>query len=347
MLTGVPAVGVTRGSLLESVHAAAACAVDARGRLALAVGDVETPVFLRSAAKPFIAAAAVRAGAAERFALDDRELAVMCASHNGEAFHTAAVASILAKIGATPADLQCGIHAPSWEPAARALADHGEKPSVLHNNCSGKHAGILALARMLDAPLAGYLEPDHPAERAILAMCERTSDDTFGPERLGTDGCGIPVYATPLRKAALSFARLATLEGLADRDAAALARVRAAMLAEPAYVAGTERFDTDLMVAANGRIVCKAGAEGVHADALLAFGLGLVVKCVDGARRAIAPATIAALEALGGLRPEESMLLAAHARAPVHNHAGRVVGEIAVLGSFAATLATMTESSLM
>src|SRR6185312_10001578 len=147
-----------------------------------------------------------------------------------------------------------------------------------HNNCSGKHAGILALCRMLDAPLAGYLEAGHPAQRAILAICGRVSDDTFGPERLGVDGCGIPVYATSLRNAARSFARLATLEAMSDGDAAAVARVRAAMLAQPAYVAGTGRFDTDLMRATNGAIACKAGAEGVHADALLESGLGLVVK---------------------------------------------------------------------
>jgi L-asparaginase II len=346
MLSGIPAVGVGRGSLLESVHAVAACAVDPRGRVALAVGDIATPVFLRSSAKPFIAAAVLREGAVARFGFDDREIAVMCASHNGEPFHVAAVERILAKIGATPADLACGVHAPAYEPAAQALAARGEAPSVLHNNCSGKHAGILALARLLGAPLAGYLAPDHPAERAVLALCERVSDDVFGADRLGTDGCGIPVYATPLRNAALSFARLATLEGLADDDAAALGRARAAMLAEPAYVAGTARFDTDLMVVAGGRIACKAGAEGVHADALLALELGLVVKCVDGTRRAVPPATVAVLRALGALSAEEEAALAGHARTLVLNHAGTTVGETAIVPSFAATLATMGESSV-
>ncbi len=344
MLEGIPAVGVTRGPLVESIHAVALCAVDPSGEIALAVGDIDTPVFLRSSAKPFIAAAAVRAGAIERFGLTDAELAVMCASHNGEPFHTAAVESILAKIGATPADLQCGIHAPSYEPAARALTERGEMPSVLHNNCSGKHAGVLALSRLLDAPFANYLAVDHPAERAVLAMCERVSDDRFGADRLGIDGCGIPVYATPLRNAALSFARLATLDGLDDADARALERVRAAMLGEPAYVAGTARFDTDLMVATNGRIACKAGAEGVHADALLAHGLGLVVKCIDGTRRAVPPATLAALRALGALSAKEEALLEPHARQIVQNHAGTVTGEVGVLPAFTATLRKMCES---
>jgi L-asparaginase II len=202
---------------------------------------------------------------------------------------------------------------------------------VLHNNCSGKHAGILALARVLGAPLDGYLDPRHPAQRAILALCERVSDDTFGDERLGIDGCGIPVYATSLRNAARSFARLATLDEVDSADAAALARVRNAIVAEPDYIGGTKRFDTDLIRIGNGKIVAKGGAEGVHASALFDGGLGLVLKVVDGAHRAAPPAAVALLGQIGALGAEQLAALAEHARAPIANHAGTTVGDIAAL----------------
>jgi len=330
-LAGVPAVAVRRGPRVESVHQVAACAVDADGEIVLRVGTVETPVFLRSSAKPFIAAASVRAGVLEEFGFGERELAVMCASHNGEPGHVELVASMLERIGATVDDLRCGAHPPSYEPAAAALAARGERPSQLHNNCSGKHAGILALAKKLGAPFDGYTEASHPAQRAIIALCERVSDDTFEGDKLAVDGCGIPVYATTLRKAALSFARFATLRGVGDEDATALARVAAAMADEPWYVAGTGRFDTDLMRATRGRIVCKAGAEGFHCDALLDAGLGLALKVIDGSRRAAPPATLALLDALRALEPQARTALRQHAVVPVKNVAGSVVGEVAAL----------------
>jgi len=330
-LAGVPAVAVRRGARVESIHQVAACAADVDGEIVLKVGTVETPVFLRSSAKPFIAAASVREGVLERFGFGERELAVMCASHNGEPGHVELVASMLERIGARESDLACGAHPPSYEPAAAALAARGERPSQLHNNCSGKHAGILALAKALGAPFEGYLEPAHPAQRLIIAMCERVSDDVFEGDKLAVDGCGIPVYATALHKAAVSFARLATLRGVEDADATALARVGAAMANEPWYVAGTGRFDTDLMRATRGRIVCKAGAEGVHCDALLDAGLGLAVKVIDGTRRATPPATLALLDALHALEPGPREAMRHHAVVPVKNVAGRVVGEVAAL----------------
>ena len=336
-LAGVPAVAARRGARVESVHHVAACAESADGEIVLKIGTVETPVFLRSSAKPFIAAASVRAGVLERFGFGERELAVMCASHNGEPGHVELVASMLERIGASVDDLACGAHPPAYEPAAAALAARGERPSQLHNNCSGKHAGILALAKTIGAPFAGYLEASHPAERLVIAMCERVSDDVFEGEKLAVDGCGIPVYATTLRRAAVSFARLATLHGVDDADATALARVAAAMASEPWYVAGTGRFDTDLMRATAGRVVGKAGAEGVHCDALLDAGLGLALKVIDGSRRAAAPATLALLDALHGLEPKARDALRQHAVVPLKNVAGRAVGEISALDGWLPT----------
>jgi L-asparaginase II len=322
-------VDVTRGPLVESVHAVSACAVDASGRVVLATGDVEAPVFVRSAAKPFIAAAIVRSGAADRFAFDDRELAVIAASHNGEPFHVAAVAGILAKIGLSVRDLQCGAHAPAYDPAALALATAKQPVTAVHNNCSGKHAGILALCLHLGFEPGGYLAPEHPAQQLIIAFCARMAGLNPVALPIGVDGCGIPVFAAPLRSAALAFARLATLEGLDDGDASALLRVRSAMAAQPRFVAGTGRLDTAIMEATGGRIVCKAGAEGVHGNALLREGLGLVLKVADGTRRAAAPAAIALLTDLGALEAAEGAVLAPFAAPEVRNVAGRVVGRIA------------------
>jgi L-asparaginase II len=309
-LAGVPAVDVWRGPRVESTHDVAACACTADGDVRYARGTIDVPVFLRSAAKPFIAAAAVRAGAVRRFGLVPREIAVMAASHEGEPGHLGAVASILAKIGASDGDLHCDARDP------------------LRHNCSGKHAGILALARLLDAPLGTYLDIAHPAERAILDLCARVFGGPFGPDRIGVDGCGIPVIAVTLRAAARGFARFAALRDLDPADREALAVVRDAMVAEPWYVAGSGRFDTDLMRAGAGAIVAKAGAEGVQSVALGASGIGVVLKVVDGARRAVAPATLAALATLDALGAAQHDALSAHARAPVTNAAGRIVGEI-------------------
>jgi len=314
VLAGVPAVDVWRGPRVESTHDVAACVCTPEGDVRYHQGTIDVPVFLRSAAKPFIAAAAVRAGVVERFGLATHEIALMAASHDGEPGHADAAASILAKIGASESDLQCGVQYPG--------------SSQLRHNCSGKHAGILALARALDAPLESYLDVDHPAERAVLALCERAFGERFGDDRIGIDGCGIPVVAVSLRHAATGFARLASLRGLEPEDRAALAIVRDAMIAYPWYVAGTAQFDTDLMLAGGGAILAKGGAEGVHASGLLDAELGVVLKVIDGARRAVPPATLALLGHLGALDDPARAALAPHARVPVTNVAGRIVGEI-------------------
>lgn len=313
------------------MHALAACAVDPQGGVALSYGDVDVPVYLRSAAKPFIAAAVVESGAAAHFGFGARELAVIAASHNGEPFHVAAVRGILGTIGLGPADLRCGTHPPSYEPAAAALAAAGEAPSALHNNCSGKHAGILAMCVHLGLDTATYLEATHPVQRRVLALCARLVGEPLDALPLGLDGCGIPVFATSLRHAALGFARFASLHGISDADAQALLTVREAMAAEPAYVGGTARFDSALLAVTRGRIVGKAGAEGVHADALVRESLGLVLKVVDGGKRAVAPATMALLGELGALEHRETDALAEFAHPIVRNVAGRVVGALDVL----------------
>jgi L-asparaginase II len=321
-------VDVTRGGYVESVHSIAACAVDAQGTVLDRAGDIESPVFLRSAAKPFIAAAAIAAGVRERFNLEPREIAVMSASHSGQPFHVAAVASILDKIGMDESALQCGTHPPYDQTAAEGLAEAGLEPTALHNNCSGKHAGILALCLAIGADPTTYLRVENPAQQRILAFCARLSGDDAATWPVAVDGCGIPVYATGLRKAAISFARLATLSGIDPADAQALRVVREAMLAHPEYVAGTGQFDTELMVAGAGNVVSKAGAEGVHAAAAISQGYGYASKVIDGSSRARGPSSIVALRRLGVLDERQAGALARFARPPVYDRAGKKVGEI-------------------
>jgi L-asparaginase II len=322
-------VDVTRGGYVESVHRVAACAVDADGTVLEQAGDIESPIFLRSAAKPFIAAAAIAAGVRERFHLEPREIAVMTASHSGQPFHVAAVASILDKIGMDESALQCGTHPPYDETAAQGLVEAGLEPTALYNNCSGKHAGILALCLAIGADPTTYLSAENPAQQRILALCARLSDDDASTWPVAIDGCGIPVYATGLRRAAISFARLATLSGVDSADAQALRIVRDAMLAHPEYVAGTGQFDTELMIAGAGNIVSKAGAEGVHAAAAVSQGYGYASKVIDGSSRARGPSSISALRRLGVIDERQAGALARFARPPVYNRAGNKVGEIA------------------
>lgn len=322
-------VDVTRGGYVESVHRVAACAVDGAGNVLERAGDIDSPVFLRSAAKPFIAAAAIAAGVGEQFHLESREIAVMAASHSGQPFHLEAVLSILRKIGMDQSALQCGVQLPYDESAARALIESGIEPTALHNNCSGKHAGILALCVAIDADPATYLSADNPAERRILAFCARLSDDDPTLWPVGVDGCGIPAYATGLRRAATAFVRLATLSGVDAADARALRIVRDAMLVHPEYVAGTGQFDTELMLAGGGNIVSKAGAEGVHVAASISQGYGYASKVLDGSSRARGPSSIPALQRLGMLDEHQAGALDRFARPPVYNRAGLQVGEIA------------------
>jgi len=329
-ISGLPLIEVTRGDLVESIHRVAACAVNARGDVLYAAGDIDVPVYLRSTAKPFIAATVIAAGAREAFDLDMREIAIMAASHDGEPFHVEAVRSILRKIGMDESALQCGPQLPYNEAAAHALLRAGEAPTAIYNNCSGKHAGILALCKLIGADTATYLDVHNPAQQRILALCARLSDDDASTWHIGVDGCGIPVYATPLRKAALSFARFASLEGIDPRDAMALLVVRDAMVSFPEYIAGTRAFDSVFMRATGGAIACKGGAEGVWGAAAIPQGFGYVSKVIDGASRARAPLSIAALHRLGVLTDAQLETLGAFANPIVYNRAGRAVGEVRV-----------------
>jgi len=328
-----PAIATTRGGIVESEHFVCFAVCRADGTIRESSGDVERPLFMRSAAKPLISAVVAASGAYERFGLDDVELAVATGSHSGEPKHVAAVHSILRKIGLDESALQCGPHPPIHGPSAAALVARGEKPRAIHNNCSGKHAGILALAMQLGAGAANYLAPGHPAEALILDGCAELLDVPRSRLIIGTDGCGIPAIAVPIRNAATFFARMSDPESFGPRWRDAVARVRDAMIAHPDYVAGTDRFDTALMQSAPSEIACKGGAEGYHAVAALAAGFGMSAKVADGSARAVPPFVVDRLARLGALSPDQARRLQSFRVVPIANHAGVQVGEIRALPS--------------
>jgi L-asparaginase II len=319
---------VTRGKLVESEHHVCYAIVDAQRNVIESNGDIDRLVYMRSSAKPLIATAMVASGAAQRFGFSEEEIAIAAGSHSGEPYHVDAVRSMLSKAGLTESALQCGAHAPTYQPAADALCLAGELPRSVHNNCSGKHAGILALAVALGANPEGYLSADHPAQQEILRVCAALLDVKEETLVIGVDGCGIPVIAVPLRTAAYFYARLGGLDQFPAELVAALQRVRDAMIAHPEFVAGTNRFDADLMTAARPKVLAKGGAEGYHGSAALERGLGMTVKAADGNYRAVAPFVVGRLIHHGILSERERALLEPYRMPKVKNHAGKVVGEI-------------------
>lgn len=325
------AVVTTRGDIVESEHHICHVVVDKNGTTLEARGDVDRPVYMRSSAKPLICATVVASGAADRFAFSDEEIAIAAGSHSGEPYHVAAVEDMLRKIGLDESALQCGAHAPMYEPSAEALFKNGESPRAIHNNCSGKHAGILALAVHRGARTADYLSRDNPAQAEILASCAELLQLSPSDLIVGTDGCGIPVIAVPMRAVAFFYAKLSEPDLFPQRYRTALARVCKCMTTYPQYVAGSGRFDTDLMRTAAGAIACKGGAEGYHASAALRLGLGMTAKVADGNYRAIAPFVIDRLQRHAALDGAQLDALEKHRRPSIRNHAGRTVGEIRVL----------------
>jgi L-asparaginase II len=286
-------VEVLRGSLVESRHRGAVAVADADGGTVLALGDVTTPIFPRSAVKALQALPLVETGAADAFGFGDEELALACASHSGEPEHVAGVTRMLAKAGLDAAALRCGVHWPMAQPAVAALASTGE-PSALHNNCSGKHSGFLCVACAKGIDHTDYWRPQHPVQREVRAVLEDLSGVTLSDDRRAIDGCSVPTWAIPLQNLAHAFAKFATGRCLAPERARAAARLRAACAQKPWHVAGTGRFCTEIMQLFGARVFVKTGAEGVYCGALPEQGLGIAIKCDDGAGRA-AQAIMAAI----------------------------------------------------
>ena len=324
---------VLRGSAVESRHAGSLAIVDASGALHTALGDVDRPVFPRSAVKLLQALPLVASGAADAFQLSDEELSLACASHNGEPEHVTTAAGVLAKLGLDETALECGTQWPGREPVLRGMLARGEQATALHNNCSGKHSGFVCVACLMarnagTEPAAfarGYVAADHPVMREVSAALSATTGMDVEHAPCGIDGCSIPTFALPLRSLALAFARAGTGQGLSDAHARAARRLRQAVARAPFMVGGTDRFDTNVMQAFGEQLFCKIGAEGVYCAALPGLGLGVALKVDDGATRAAEAAMAAVAQAL---LAQESEVLRGYSHLVLRNWRGTEVGAL-------------------
>lgn len=330
-------VEVLRGGAVESRHRGALAVVDARGAVHTALGDIESPVFPRSAVKLLQALPLVASGAADALGLTDAELALACASHGGEPEHAQTAAAMLAKAGLDESTLECGAHWPYNEAAQRTLARDGATPSALHNNCSGKHAGFVCLGCAMDKSgdargfLRGYVQPDHPVMREVSAALQTTTGFDLSHTARGTDGCSIPTYAIPLRHLAHAFAKVASGQGLSAEHARAALRLRQAIAAAPFMVAGSGRLDTRLMTHFGQRLCCKVGAEGVYCAALPDLGLGIAIKMDDGNTARAAEVVLAGLlHTLLKAEGDDAALLRSVWDAPLRNWNGIEVGRLRI-----------------
>jgi L-asparaginase II len=323
-----PPVGVLvwRGEWVESEHRVAYAVATSDGHVLHGAGDLDRPVFPRSAVKPLQAIPLLESGAAERFAVSERELALACASHSGEPEHVRLVQAWLARLGLDGSALECGAHPPLHGASAEHLVATGRSPERVHNNCSGKHAGMIALARDLDVPAAGYSRADHPVQRRVADVL-RAMTGLYELPAAAVDGCGIPTFPIPLGRLAVAMARFGHPAELPAARARACRRLQAAMRAHPHLVAGTDRACTEIMTVVP-QVLVKTGAEGVYAAVLPERRLGLALKVADGAARAAPVALLALLQALGTLDAKASSALAHRARPELRNHAGAVVGRI-------------------
>lgn len=331
-----PLVEVKRGSITESRHRGHIVACDCDGQIVAQLGAPHTITFLRSSSKPHQAIPLVATGAADRFDFTEKEVAISCASHNGEQIHLETVARMLKKIGLDESALKCGAHEPYSAEAARALRERSEQPTQLHNNCSGKHAGMLALALHLDAPTDTYDQPANPVQLNIVRRISQFSGVAVEDIAVGIDGCGVPTFGVTVRAMALMYARLvAPPRDIDNETRQACRRIVSAMSNYPEMIGGrAERLDTVIMQAARGQVISKVGAEGVYTAGVLPCeewprGLGLAFKIEDGEdRRARPTVVIESLRQLGVLKGEALEEVRPYASFPIQNRRGDKVGEV-------------------
>ena len=283
-----------RGNWVENIHRGAFCVTDSRGKILALAGDVQRAIFPRSAIKSMQAVAMFRSGAVEKFALDDEMIALACASHIGDVEHVEGIAHFLDRIGCAVTDLECGTHMPVSKKMRKTLRERGADPTAIHNNCSGKHAGMLAVAKALGVSTTGYSERDHPVQQLVRASVEDLIGERLTEDRCGTDGCSIPTWAASLKVFATGFARMAAGEGRDSGTSAMTNRIIEAATAHPILVRGADTLDSDLMAAFGGRLMIKIGAEGVFCGGLRDREVGFALKVDDGNMKA-AEAIVSAL----------------------------------------------------
>lgn len=344
-MTSLPLFEVTRGNIVESVHYGSIAIVDSHRKLISSYGDPKMVAFLRSSAKPFQALPFVENGGMENFRLTPCELSILCASHEGSDLHVQTVEGIQKKVGIDESNLHCGIHMPSDVQAFKSVILNGKTPTPNRNNCSGKHSGMLAYARMRGLALENYLDLEHPIQQDILAAFAEMCLLPVKEIMLGVDGCSAPNFAVPLYNAALAFARLCDPRELPEARAVACRKITVAMTSHPEMVSGYGEFDEQLMRTGEGRIVCKRGAEGYQIFGLLpgalgpdSPGVGIALKVSDGDasrmsldlahNNRVRPAlTLEILRQLGALSSKQERALASFGpERPVKNHQGIVTG---------------------
>jgi L-asparaginase II len=322
------AVEVTRGGMVESRHRAHAVIVDAGGRVLARWGDIDSPIYARSAIKALQAIPLVETGALDAFGLGEEELALACSSHHGEPAHTDLAARWLARIGCTVEDYECGAHLPSDEATAHALLRRGEAATALHNNCSGKHAGFLTTARHRGEPLKGYVRYEHPVQQRILGVLEQMTAQDLSRAPWGIDGCAIPTIGIPLGALAYAMARIADPQDLPDHRAEAVTRIRTAWGKHPHLISGRTGFDTRMMQAAEGAVLVKGGAEGVGCAVIPGQGIGIALKIEDGAARAREVAQAALIRVTNALSDAQWAGAETLRTEPVTNRNGTHVGDV-------------------
>ncbi len=322
---------VLRGGRLESAHRARAAAADAKGRVLFALGDGNAGIYIRSAGKPFQALPLLEAGGERAFRLSDDDIALMCASHGGEPRHVRVAARLLRRGGFTARDLACGAHWPMHEPSALRLARRGERPTALHNNCSGKHAGLLLACRAYGFPARGYTLSTHPIQREVLRRISLFCGVPADSIPVAVDGCNLPVFFLPMSALARGYAALLSgAEGKPGTAEAAASRVVGAMTASPGMVAGKDRFTTAFLRAGRGKWIGKEGAEGVYAVGVRVSArsggsaIGIALKIEDGSTRARDAVTLALLERLDLLPDRARAALSRYRRPAVRNVRGRL-----------------------
>ena len=327
-------VEVTRGNRVESFHRGMAAVVDGAGKTVLEFGDIDQPVFPRSACKAMQALPLVESGAADAYGFGNKELALSASSHSGEPEHAALAGAMLKAAGRDETALECGAHWSFEQPVLIEQVRSLDRPTQLHNNCSGKHAGFVCACCHRDEDPKGYVTYDHPLQAEIRDIMGDLTGSVLDRDNCGIDGCSIPTYAVPLRRLAHGFAKMATGEGIGPERAKASRRIVEACMAEPFYVAGTRRTCTRLMQAAPGRIFAKTGAEGVFCAAIPELGLAIALKCEDGISRA-ADSMVAGLLARYFRQDDEVRgRLLTIANHTMRNWNGMEVGTVRLSGAF-------------
>lgn len=327
----VPLARVERGGRCESWHLGAASVVTPGGETVARAGDPTVATYIRSAAKPFQALPLVEGGGLAAFDLDAADLAIVCASHSGRPEHVERVAALLARAGLSPEQLACGVHWPYDAEARRTLREAGERPTVLHNNCSGKHTGMLMACKLAGWPLESYLDPEHPLQQMISRAVAELIGVTAEEIEMAVDGCGAPCFYMSLNQAARAYAALADpeLAGCGAPRAEALRRIAEAMASAPAMIAGAGEFTTRLIEVTGGRVIGKEGAEGFYALAIRGpVALGAAFKIADGGDRARPGAALELLRQLGSLAESEMEKLRSYYAPEVRNRGGVAVGRI-------------------